>query len=430
MSESLTSYLSRLAEAHCVTVGTLVGKEIAPILGKKYILKSSKYGGNAFYKSGNAINGLGKLSDDFVQCLSELTGINDIKDLTLVALNDVLPIRDIFRVNKAWCPLCLEEWRRNNNPIYDPLIWSFKAVKFCDIHGINLKMRCPMCKKEIPVLSRKSQNGFCSFCGCWLGLNDFNPDGGMSLKQSPWEFFSTSNIGTLISHKNDLKRASRSDIYMFIKIVVDKIGGLCAFSRYFDIPKSSASQWLKGLHRPTLQTLLKICYHLKVNLIEVFSPEKICFDFSPHNSFIEAKKDKKSNCESKRMKIDWNVVGNNLIKIISDKVNASPSVNEVAKGLGCTKRSLYYHFSDLCKKISANHAEYLRLMKKQRIKEASREVIKAVYSLKKSGFYPSRRRVEDLLTPDIILRESAYQIAWKKALIDTSLVPDKLLNKS
>ncbi len=429
-SESLTSYISRLAEAHCVSVGTLIGKEMAPVLGKEYIIKSSKNGGNTFYKSGNELNGIGKLADDFAQCLSEFTGLNSVKSLTLVALHDVLPIRDMFRQNKAWCPLCLESWHKKSNPIYEPLIWCIKAVKLCEIHGTMLSSICSNCRMEIPVISRRARNGFCSFCGCWLGLNTINKDEKMSFEQLVWEQYITANIGHLISQKSELKSASRSDIYNFIKLVAEKLGGLCAFSRYFDIPKSSASQWLEGVHRPTLQTLLKICYRLKVSIIEAFSPEQICFSISPGNSgYSDTMVDIKTKNKAKVKRINWNVVENKLNDIISNRTSPPPSVNEAAKGLECTKRSLYCHFSALCKKISANHTQYLKLVKEERINEAALNIAEAVNTIKNSGLYPSRRRIESLLSPNIVLRESAYQIAWKKAMLDIN-VPDRIIVKA
>ena len=54
--ESLCSYISRLAEAHCVTVGDIMTPLISPIIYKKYINKSS-----------SAINGHGIIANDFIK---------------------------------------------------------------------------------------------------------------------------------------------------------------------------------------------------------------------------------------------------------------------------------------------------------------------------------------------------------------------------
>jgi len=55
--ESLTGYITRLAEAHCVSTGILYAKEIAPVVGKGNIF-TFRLTGTAGYPT-HAINGLG-----------------------------------------------------------------------------------------------------------------------------------------------------------------------------------------------------------------------------------------------------------------------------------------------------------------------------------------------------------------------------------
>ena len=158
--ESLTSYLARLAEAHSVTVGTLVGEVIAEELRKVYLLRSSKHGGSRFYEQASGLNGSGKQATDLSSALFRLTGC-DVSSLTLQSWRDILPAIKLLRNKKAWCPICLENWRDNHQTIYEPLIWYFKLSNVCNLHNIVLNTRCPLCESEIPVLSRKSRNGYC-----------------------------------------------------------------------------------------------------------------------------------------------------------------------------------------------------------------------------------------------------------------------------
>lgn len=70
--ESLTSYVVRLAETHCITTSKLVENEIIPILRlgdtshKKNSYNFSSIGG---YKSRGALNGTGVMSSNLVQAL-------------------------------------------------------------------------------------------------------------------------------------------------------------------------------------------------------------------------------------------------------------------------------------------------------------------------------------------------------------------------
>jgi hypothetical protein len=169
--ECLTSYIGRLAKAHSVTVGTLVARELAPVLNKVYILKSCNKGGSRFYESAKEINGIGKTAEDCIAALQRLTGRTDLRNLTLVTLGKILSSRGLLRSHLAWCPACFEEWRIKGEPIYQPLIWNFQVVNYCWKHNINLNTRCPSlnCGKENPLLNRRFQPGYCTYCGIWLG---------------------------------------------------------------------------------------------------------------------------------------------------------------------------------------------------------------------------------------------------------------------
>lgn len=112
---------------------------------------------------------------------------------------------------------------------------------------------------EFPILSRKTRNGYCSFCGCWLGSSDTCHDA--SQKLSSWDFFVVSNISDLL--KNEMvAKISANSIKDFIDKLINKTGGLTAFSQCFSIPKSTANEWHSGLHKPSLYIILKLCYSL------------------------------------------------------------------------------------------------------------------------------------------------------------------------
>lgn len=409
-----------MAEAHFVTVGSFIGKEIAPVLGKSYLTGSSESGGSRFYEVGYEINELGKLAEDFAQCLSDLTGCSTLRSLTLLSWNGVIPARGLFRQSKAWCPMCLEDWEKNKREIYEPLLWNFKEVNSCAIHGIKLKMRCPNCRREIPVLSRKSRNGFCSFCGCWLGSPDYNQDERMSLEQASWEYFVVINIESLLKIGSDLSFSpSGNNIYTFLKTAIDKAGGKGGFSRGFGIPKTTVRTWYDGKHKPSLHAILKICYRLNCNIAEIFKLNQSYIGFETTRKESYALTDiLPTQTTRKRRKFDWYKVETLLRDVSDNKSVPPPSVNEVARNIKCDKKLLYNHFPALCKKISENHSLFLQMRKSKRIEEDCQKVSEATVILYNSGVYPSRRRVEGFLSPKIILREKAYQMTWKKTLVD------------
>jgi hypothetical protein len=421
--ESQTSYISRLADAHCVSVGTLIGKELTPLLGREYIKNNAENGGGRLYSYAVEINGLGKQAADFANILSELTGVERIRDLTLMSWGGVFPVKNLFRKSKAWCPICFESGKKSGKPIYEPLIWNLKAVNICRIHSVRLETQCPNCKRELPFLSRKTRNGFCSFCGCWLGSDNDNSNR-INEDVLSWENFVVKNIGSLIMMGCEFPvRLTDERICTFIKSVVDKVGGFDAFSKHVNIPVSTTRLWIRRINKPLLDSLLKICYRVGINITEIINPEQSCFGFvpiaeKPNPVLVEKSTDK----SVKRRKIDWPGIENTLKNIIHNNAIFTPSTCEVARSLGLNKRLLYSHFPALCQTISKNHASYMQAMKQKRIDEGRQKISETITILHNSGIYPSRRQVEGVLSQKILLREKDYKAAWKEALYELGLL--------
>ncbi|PES89570.1 hypothetical protein CN959_20845 [Bacillus cereus] len=71
--ESLTSYISCLAEEHNISKGTLINKILVPNMDKEYLFKSAKHVGNRFYDGAKSINGYCKNTLDYLKVLGTLT---------------------------------------------------------------------------------------------------------------------------------------------------------------------------------------------------------------------------------------------------------------------------------------------------------------------------------------------------------------------
>ncbi len=172
-TESLSSYLHRLAQAHCLTSQKLVMGEIAPLILKNED-KSELLSKNLSHLLGNSdakptINGMREMTGKLVTVLEELTMRQDLRFLTLLSWKGMIYDKGLFRNYRAWCPCCWEEWKQENKTIYEPLLWSFNDVEFCLIHKQRLIQECPHCGSHLPVMARFSPAGFCSRCYGWLG---------------------------------------------------------------------------------------------------------------------------------------------------------------------------------------------------------------------------------------------------------------------
>ena len=177
--ESISGYVARLAEAHCVTPKRLIMGEIAPlILGDKYdstvMTKNiSTIFGNSDAKP--AINGMRDKTKILVDVLEQLTLRRDLRYLSCFAWKGIIKERKLFRQHKAWCPECLDQFRLQKH-LYEPLLWSFKDITYCSQHNCQLMDCCPHCDSSLKAMpsasfaiANNSRVGFCSRCKKWLG---------------------------------------------------------------------------------------------------------------------------------------------------------------------------------------------------------------------------------------------------------------------
>src|SRR5437588_3111741 len=111
--ESLASYITRLAEAHCVFAGDLMRTLIAPLVPGYVSAKNQQVAFRDGGKQSAMFNGVGLPAIYAVQALQVLTLRPTLRYLTLLPLAKVLPAKPkgLIRLRKAWCSACYEEWR-------------------------------------------------------------------------------------------------------------------------------------------------------------------------------------------------------------------------------------------------------------------------------------------------------------------------------
>lgn len=136
--ESLTGYIERLAEAHCIPPDVLISRTITPLLKQIFLKSRTSRDLRSLFDRATAINGTGNIAIDLVQALQKLTLIEDLHLLTLLFWSEIIPTRNLFRTQSAWCTVCYEEWRLAKQVIYKPLLWTINSVKVCPLHKIYL----------------------------------------------------------------------------------------------------------------------------------------------------------------------------------------------------------------------------------------------------------------------------------------------------
>ena len=75
--ESLTCYLARLAEAHDISAGTMVTRELLPKVREEFHRHDYKVPAiqSTFMYDAHTLNSVGQCSQDWVNVLEQLTGV-------------------------------------------------------------------------------------------------------------------------------------------------------------------------------------------------------------------------------------------------------------------------------------------------------------------------------------------------------------------
>lgn len=90
---------------------------------------------------------------------------NDVSDLGWFR-DDAIGTLASCRRGRAWCHLCLQ-----NNPGYEPVIWSFSAYRACHVHRTSLLTSCPSCGWVPRYLTSQTHiPGHCDRCGLRISV--------------------------------------------------------------------------------------------------------------------------------------------------------------------------------------------------------------------------------------------------------------------
>ena len=354
MMESLSSYVSRLAEAHCVTVGDLVGRTLAEVPNPKGTIVTSaarafRAGGHGFRACGYAINGTTERTARWVYALEAISGRHDLSYLTLLSLRFALPQR-IFRRHRAWCPACFEHWRSTGQTVYEPLAWAFELVPICSVHKCPLRNICHCCNRKLTPFSVISRMGYCQQCGEWLG--EPGPERELSKTDPAKEALWTSeNIGELLTILPMIDPGrSRGFVRRNLISYLDEVfeGNILALAKHIKRPPSILQSWLRGVRTPSFENLVRTAQALDVSLLGFFTAE------TPTIANIAAarravKDAGPRNVAPSRSASDLRIA---LQAALTD--NVPLSLSAVARNLGYTgTERLYQADRKLCHKIAA-----------------------------------------------------------------------------
>jgi TniQ len=358
MVESLTGYVARLADAHSVSVGDLVGRVLADLTHPKDTIitptaKAFRVGGHGFRACNYAPNGITERAVKWVHALEAATNRHDLRYLTLLPLRYMVPDR-LFRRRRAWCALCFGHWRSAGQIVYEPLIWSIQALANCQLHARPLDHTCSHCARTLSPLGVFSRPGYCERCDSWLGIS-----GGDTSRSRPGppggedDAWSPTQVGDLLAmlpliDPAGAREALRRSLAVYIDLLT--AGNVLAMAKYICCPPSVLRNWLDGTTVPTLENLLRTCKILNVSIASMVASS------GPTSANVDAAKEAIARAGSRGVSLyqKKSEIRQALEAALYDTVPRS--LSDVARRMGyADTERLYQADRDLCHKIAARY---------------------------------------------------------------------------
>lgn len=424
--ESLTSFIARLAEVHCLLPKTLITEIIAPHIQHTFVKRCTSRGLGALFERARTINGSGSIAKDFIRAIETLTCHQNLQFLTLITWSDILGSKGLFRNHKAWCSTCYQEWFTSANIVYEPLLWSLQAIEICSKHHILLSEICPHCHQQLPLLSWRSRLGVCSNCHNSLIHFGSSYDKNANfvfktkLEKSIWI---TNSLEELIALSPKLcfipsRDTFINNIYFAANIIAG--GNITNLASLLNIPKNTFWGRLKGKAFPSLDTLLNIAWRLSLSLVYLLTQDIQTTEFEGlSTNFISCFRRQK---RSSPRQFNYHRVQQVLLDILNQD-DIIPTIKQIALDLGYSRRLIARHFPDLCHAIVAKRRSLQKANHATTIQNSCQKVRQAVLDLYSRGEYPTEARVAELISQPGFLRYKQLRAALRQARHELGLEP-------
>jgi len=272
--ESLTGYASRLADAHAVSVGNLVGRELS-LVGSKpthpfgpFVPRAQTVGSHGFCGTRSA-NGLGEIAKRWVVALERGTLQPNLRFLTLLPFEGVFSKGRIFRRTRAWCSACYAQWRCTGATVYEQLLWTMRLVTICPRHRQPLEEVCPNCGERMKPLGAYARPGHCSKCLQWLAGEDTSVSPTQSAQKSDADaVWRAQALGELFAAAPQLISPGavfQANFRACVEAAAE--GNVLAFAQASRTSNPGVTYILEGRGLPEMGTLLRICHYLNIPLM-------------------------------------------------------------------------------------------------------------------------------------------------------------------
>ncbi len=354
-----------------------------------------------------SVNGNGSLAREWASILEGLTKRSDLHFLTLQWWVGDLPSHKLLREKPAWCPTCYAEWKNQEMPIYELLLWILQTVTICMKHLCKLEEYCPGCKRRQSFIRFQAALDQCARCNTWLGspvpaFSSPNP------KSIEWQRWAISALEELRCAMVSSALPPWEQFFMNLSMSCEGRGEQSRLAELAGLARGQLATWLRRSHTPTLQSLLEFCYVCNVTPLQILKGDLARLKWV----IAQGKPYRSPRARRPFRSVDREHCLGRIQAILDGKEEPLGYV-QLAQQLGHSGQVLLSHFPQECAWLSKQIKEYRRHRKEQRLAQVQEEVRQATLALHAQGAYPSQNKVADLLSDPNLLFQSEAKATWR-----------------
>ena len=385
--EILSSYFMRLSDQHSLSPKVVAREFVLPLLGLSKGLRENQ--ADRFWRT-SFFNGMDRVAAEWVQALSQLTGVKELRHLTLLPLHGVVARHGSASLVRRWCPRCLLDGEEEGKP-YGQLLWEIGVVKACPLHEVRLVHACGCLEAEkLSTLKVKHLPHLCGSCGRSLARSEEAPLEAATAEELRFARRVAALVGSPFFEGED-KGLRGVGFQRLIREAVhpELAGSGVALAKAVGVGPSTVSGWLNGDHIPSLSQVFATAELLNLTMDEVLTGRgsvKLIVRRDLAQKKKETQKAPGSTWSSRALR--------DAMELIA-KAEPPLSLAEVARVLGTSPRELYRRENNLSRLIT-QRAVLARTKGAIEAREQRVERVRTILAqIAKEGLYPSRRRIEE-----------------------------------
>jgi hypothetical protein len=402
-TESLTSYLIRLAESHSVRTATLFHCVLVPAIQAKSDLPEKYRTKRLLLSLLRPVNGPGFWAMHLSELLEQLTTRKDIRFLTLDHWRDVFPKRHLIKSTRHWCPECLVEQANAGLPIHDLLIWSVYVVNVCPKHRRPLRQRCPHCEQIQSIISLTTGLGECYVCGHSLSsATKVNRvfDVAVERNRLKLEVWIAEQFGDLIASTPLIESPSAKRVFDGLRTCYHQLGkgSLTHLADMLQANRSMFSNYWRGSEdRPDFGLMLEICAGLGTSLKDLLTGNHALDQ-------LRLRQPPTLSCRNHPTAHSPDLI---RIKLV-EALNSSQTIplERLAAQLHCCRAYLRRCYPDLTSELARRHRQTITKNSQRKKDVQCQKVREAVKKVHDQGEMPFVKRIAEEVGSHSLLQEA------------------------